>query len=84
MDSQMISSTVSEANQTAVPALVRRLLEIKSGDRLIWRTEINESIVKVKRAPREWGKYMKGLGGNLWRDSKANKYLSDIRADRHG
>ena len=82
MNSQIISTTVSEANQTAIPSMVRKYLDLQSGDKLIWEIEDMGKTVRIKLAPAKWGKYMKGLGQKLWTDIDAQKYVKDIRKDR--
>lgn len=82
MNSQIDSTTVSIANQTAVPSLVRKYLDIRSGDKLLWEIEPGEKRVIVKPSPKLWGKYMKGLGKKIWAGVNTKDYINKLRKDR--
>lgn len=82
MNSQTISTTISIANQTAVPSLIRRQLGLKPGDHLLWEIDPPNAAVKVKPAPRLWGKYMRGLGKNVWAGTDTAKYIKSLRKER--
>ena len=82
MNSQIISTTLSIANQTAVPSSVRKMLDLKPGDKLLWEMETERKLIKIKPAPKKWGKYMRGLGKNIWIDTDTDKYIKDLRRDR--
>lgn len=81
MYSQSILTSISEANQTAVPSLARKLLELKPGDKLLWDLNPSNKTVTLKPAPNKWGNYMKGLGKGLWKKD-AQTYINEIRTDR--
>lgn len=83
MNIQISSTTVSEANQTAVPSLVRAKLDLKPGDKLLWEISNNEQVVKLKPSPRLWGKHMRGLGKTVWTKTDSKKYLNKFRQDRN-
>lgn len=83
MNSQIISTTLSIANQTAVPSLVRKMLNLKPGDKLLWEMETVRKLIKIKPFPRKWGKYMRGLGKNIWINTDTDKYIKDLRRDRN-
>lgn len=83
MNSQITTSTVSSANQTAVPALLRSILGLKQGDKLIWNIDSITKTAKVKAAPRDWGSYLSGLGKNIWKDVGVEKYIKEGRRDRN-
>lgn len=82
MNLQIVSTTVSEANQTAVPSLIREKLDLKPGDKLLWELSKSEQTVKLKPAPRLWGQYMRGLGKTSWAGTDTKKYLKKLREDR--
>lgn len=83
MNSQTVSTTLSEANQTAVPSLVRKLLMIQTGDKLIWRVEPEKKTVRISPIPSRWGGYMRGLGKQIWSGIEAEEYVNKLRQDRN-
>lgn len=83
MNSQIISTTLSIANQTAVPSLVREMLNLRPGDKLLWEMEKEKKLIKITPAPKKWGKYMRGLGKNIWIDTDTDKYIKVLRRDRN-
>lgn len=83
MNLQTITTTLSTANQTAVPSKIRNLLELQAGDKLLWEIEPKKKIVKIKPTPSRWGSYMRGLGKKVWSDIDANKYVQNLRQDRN-
>lgn len=83
MNLQTISTTLSIANQTAIPAKVRSLLKLHAGDKLLWEIEPINKVVKIRPAPAKWGSYMRGLGKGAWRGIDANKYVQSLRQDRN-
>lgn len=83
MSLQTVSTTLSSANQTAVPSLVRRLLKIQAGDKLIWQVEMEKKTVRISPIPSKWGGYMRGLGKQIWSGTEATKYVNKLRQDRN-
>ncbi|OGF99366.1 hypothetical protein A2153_05180 [Candidatus Gottesmanbacteria bacterium RBG_16_38_7b] len=73
-------TTISEVNQTAVPALVRKILKVKRGDKLVWQIDESSRTVMVKEAPKDWGTYLLGAGIGVYGD--VQKYIDDLRRDR--
>lgn len=82
MDLQTYKSTLSESNQTAVPSMIRKLLELNAGDKLIWKLGPDGKSVKIKAAPKLWGSYMRGVGKNIWKGIDVEKYIREGRQDR--
>lgn len=82
MEIQTVSTTISVANQTAVPAPVRKKLNLKPGDKLLWQVDEKTQIAKVTTLPRKWGTYMRGLGQETWKGLGVDKYIKDGRKDR--
>lgn len=83
MNIQTITTTLSTANQTAVPSKIRNLWELQAGDKLLWEIEPKKKIVKIKPTPSRWGSYMRGLGKQMWSNIDANKYVQNLRRDRN-
>lgn len=83
MNLQTTITTLSNANQTAVPSYVRRLLQIQAGDKLIWEIEPGKKIAKIKTAPSKWGSYMRGLGKQVWSGISTTRYVQKLRQDRN-
>ena len=82
MSLQIKSSTISERNQIAVPALLRSILGLKPGDKIIWSIDSKNKTAKVKAAPRDWGNYLSGLGKDLWKGVDVEEYIREGRQDR--
>lgn len=82
MQTQTVTTTVSSANQSAIPSGVRKTLGLKPGDKLFWQIEPKKKEVKVKAAPKKWGDYMQGLGKEVWKGIDTDKYLKESRKDR--
>lgn len=73
-------TTISVVNQTAVPSLVRKILKVKQGDKLVWQIDESSRTVIVKEAPKDWGTYLLGAGIGAYGD--VQKYIDDLRRDR--
>lgn len=82
MNLQIASSKLSKSNQLAAPALLRKYLDLKPGDKIIWSIDPAQKTAKVKAAPKFWGTYMSGLGSNVWKGVNVEKYIRDLRKDR--
>lgn len=80
---QQIQSTISPKYQTVVPAPVRKLLNLKAGDRLIWRLVQTSTQPKViaEPLPKNWAKYTRGLGKDIWQDIDIDKYIQSLRQE---
>lgn len=77
---QTVLTTISNAYQTAVPSVVRKILNVKRGDKLVWRIHRDTKTVVVKEAPKDWGAYLQGAGKGVYGNVK--KYMEDLRRDR--
>jgi len=80
MDLQTVSSTISSSNQIALPSLVRKRLGLKPGKKILWT--ITDEEIKVESLPSNWGKYMRGLGKEVWQKENVEKYINELRKDR--
>ena len=74
-----ISTTVkvSKRYQIAVPAAARRLLNIKSGDRLV--VDIQDGIMVLIPEPENYTEAMAGLHKEVWEGVDAQKYIDEER-----
>jgi len=74
-------SKLSQKYQMVVPKKVRRLLGLKSGDKVILRVKKvgRQKLVDFVPAPKSWAKYMRGLGKEVWKNVDVDKYISDLR-----
>jgi len=70
-------STVSSANQTALPSLVRKSLKVKSGDKLMWEIDHKTGKVNVKAAPRDLVAYLHGSGKGVY--GNVDNYIKELR-----
>lgn len=82
MNPQIASSTISKSNQLAVPALLKKLLGLKSGDKILWNIDPVNKTAQVKAAPKLWGTYMSGLKSGIWKGVDVEKYIKDLRQER--
>ena len=82
MDLQIASSTISKSGQLAVPALLKKILDLKNSDKVIWNIDPINKTATLKPAPKLWGTYMSGLGSNTWKGVDVEKYIKDLRQDR--
>ena len=73
-------TTISIVNQTAVPSLVRKILKVKQGDKLLWQIDESAKTVIVKEAPKDWGDYLLGAGKGVY--NNVDEYIEDLRRDR--
>jgi len=78
---QSVSSKISVANQVALPSLVRKHLNLKPGRKILWT--ISGDSVKVESLPNNWGKYMRGLGKDIWKGENIENYIRELRKDRN-
>ncbi len=80
MDLQILpitTSTVSSANQTAIPALVRKSLGVQSGDRIVWEVDTAKSRAYVKPVPKDWVTYLRGAGRGTY--GNPDVYIKELR-----
>lgn len=82
MQTQSILTNISVANQTAVPSEIRKLWQIKPGDKILWTLDPKTKTVGLQPVPAAWGAYMRGLGKNTW-PKDATAYVKTLREDRH-
>lgn len=80
MQMQSILTNISIANQTAVPSQIRKLWQLRPGDKLLWNIKEPDSIM-ITPLPARMGSYMRGLGKNVW-PQDAQKYVKTLREDR--
>ena len=82
MDLQSVNTTISGANQTAVPSSVRKILDLKPGDKLNWKVDKKAKTISLKPVPRLWGTYMRGRGKEIWKGVNVEEYIRAGRQDR--
>ena len=68
---------VSKRYQIAVPALARKLLNIKSGDRLL--VDIQDGIMVLIPKPDNYTEAMAGLNKEVWQDLGVQNYIDEER-----
>lgn len=80
---QQIQSTISPKYQIVVPAKIRKLLNLKAGDRIIWRLIQTQTQPKVlaEPMPKNWAKYARGLGKNIWQNVDIDRYIQNLRQE---
>jgi len=82
MNIQTVTTTISSANQTAVPSYVRKSLNLKAGDRITWRVDKNSKKADITVLPQNWGTYMRGLGKEIWEGVDTDNYIKELRRGR--
>ena len=76
---------VSSKNQIALPAEVRKKLNIKSGDTLL--VEVLGDHVVLLPEPKDWVKYLRGLHKEVWEGVDPQAYIDELRGpwpEAHG
>jgi AbrB family looped-hinge helix DNA binding protein len=68
---------VSKRYQIAVPAQVRQILNIKSGDRLL--VDVQDGIIILIPEPENYTETMAGLHKEVWEDVSAQEYIDEER-----
>lgn len=78
---QQIQSVISPKFQTVVPSVVRRQLNLKAGDTLLWRTVQTNHVVGViaEPMPKNWSVYSRGLGKHIWENTNIDDYIKTLR-----
>jgi len=71
---------VSSKYQIVIPLEVRKKINLKSGDRLIIKTN-NEKII-IYLQPKSYAKYALGLGKEIWKGIDATEYVRKERETR--
>ncbi len=76
-------STISGRFQTVVPAVVRSQLDLKSGDKIIWRVIKKGGYTKILAEPRpkSWAQFSRGLGKQIWESVDIDEYIQDLRRE---
>ena len=75
------SVKVSKRYQIAVPALARRLLNIRSGDRLL--VDVQDGIIVLIPEPKDYTEAMAGLHREVWVGVDVQKYIDEERNSWH-
>lgn len=80
---QQIQSTISPKYQTVIPAALRKMLNLKAGDRLIWRLiqTVGQPKILTEPLPKNWAQYTKGLGKDIWSNVDIDKYIESLRKE---
>ena len=69
---------VSSKHQIAVPATIRRQLEIDAGDHLL--VEVQDGVIVLIPMPADPIEELKGLGREIWEDVDVQDYIDGERA----
>ena len=73
-------SKITSRYQLVIPAPIRKVLGVKTGDELIWRIQLPKATkVEVWPKPKNWSKYLSGLGKHVWEGVDTDKYLRGLR-----
>lgn len=80
---QQIQSTISAKNQTVIPSPIRKVLQLKTGDKIVWRviTTNNQHVALAEPIPKSWTKYTRGLGKNIWQNIDIDSYIKNLRKE---
>ncbi len=71
------SVKVSKRYQIAVPAIARKLLNIKSGDRLL--VDIQDGVMILIPEPDNYTQALAGLHKEVWEGVQTQKYIEEQR-----
>ncbi len=80
---QQTQSLISSKYQTVIPVKIRRRLNLKAGDRLIWKiiNVGNQLKIITEPEPKNWAKYTRGLGKNIWKKVNIDEYIKNLRSE---
>lgn len=81
---QNIQSTkISSRNQTAVPSMVRKALNMRPGDTLYWHIayQNNQPLVVASTHSEKVAKQSRGLGKHLWETIDIETYINNLRQE---
>lgn len=75
------TSTISDKYQTVVPALVRRTLGIKRGQKVTWVVDLQTGSPVASVAPEkiDWAARLAGLGKGTWSNVDPQEYINSLR-----
>ena len=73
----LTSVKVSKRYQIAVPAIARKLLNIKSGDRLL--VDIQDGVMILIPEPDNYTQALAGLHKEVWEGVQTQKYIEEQR-----
>ena len=77
------TSTITSKYQTVVPSLIRKNMNIKKNQKLIWQVIDMDKrpIVLVSLQKKDWSGYMSGLGKEVWEGVNTASYLSNLKKE---
>ena len=80
---QVLQSKISKRNQTVVPSRIRRLLNLRSGEKIVWRVVVvkGEPKVLIEKLPKDIVSYGRGLGKEIWKDVNIEEYVKSLRKE---
>lgn len=75
-------SKITSRCQLVIPAPIRKVLGVEEGDDLIWRVELpGATKAEVWPKPKNWSKYLSGLGKHIWEGVDTDKYLKTLKEE---
>jgi len=80
---KIIQSSLSAKNQTVIPSPIRKQLNLKPGDKIIWKmvyTNKNPQVV-AEPQPKSWTNYTRGLGQNIWQNIDIKSYVKNLKKE---
>ena len=80
---QVLQSKISKRNQTVVPSKIRKLLNLRQGERIVWKVVLVRGAPKVliDKLPKDIVSYARGLGKELWEDVNIEDYVKSLRKE---
>ena len=77
------TSTITSKYQTVIPAKIRAATRLRMNESLIWRVIQNgdRPMIVVFPRPKNWARYLSGLGKEVWRDVDADTYLKKLKEE---
>lgn len=70
---------VGKKHQIVIPLAIRQKKDIREGDSMIWDiNEVTGQITIIVR-PKDFVRYMRGMGKEMWRETDSDKYLDGER-----
>ena len=80
---QQIQSTISRKYQVVIPSVIRKRLNLRAGQVIIWYVIPTKTTPKAvaEAKPASWTKQMLGLGKDIWQEVDIETYIKNLRSE---
>lgn len=76
-------STITSKYQTVIPAAIRKTANLHINEEIVWNVIKTKDlpIIFISPKPKDWSKYLSGLGKRVWKDVDTDTYLNQLREE---